>query len=232
MRAGRAAAGPGQPPSPQAVRPPTHGYLAWQAGQRVLAGAGLVLTAPVTVGLAIVIRRAMGTPVLFRQTRSGQDGRPFTLLKFRSMRESRAPDEPDADRITALGAWLRATSLDEIPSLLNVLAGQMLLVGPRPLLPSYDALYSPSQAERLLVRPGITGWTQVNGRNGLSWGVKLEMDRWYVEHRSVALDLRILAATIRAVLDRSGVSHPDHATMPRFTGTEPTDPDPYERESQ
>lgn len=166
--------------------------------------------------IALVLRLVDGAPVLFRQTRPGRDGRPFTLLKFRTMRPG---DAADALRLTRLGGVLRAASLDELPQLWNVLRGEMSLVGPRPLLPQYLTRYSPRQARRHEVPPGITGLAQVEGRNSLSWDDKLELDVRYVEQRTLALDVRLIARTVLAVLARRGVSADGHATMPEFLGT-------------
>lgn len=171
--------------------------------------------------LAWQVRRKLGSPVFFCQTRPGLHGRPFRMVKFRTMAEARGPDGrllPDADRLTAFGRFLRASSLDELPELWNVLKGDMSLVGPRPLLVEYLPLYSRVQARRHEVRPGITGWAQVNGRNALSWDRKLELDVWYVDNRSLWLDIRILWLTAGKVLARDGISAPGEATMPRFTG--------------
>ena len=171
--------------------------------------------------LAWQVRRKLGSPVFFCQTRPGLHGRPFRMVKFRTMAEARGPDGrllPDADRLTAFGRFLRASSLDELPELWNVLKGDMSLVGPRPLLVEYLPLYSRVQARRHEVRPGITGWAQVNGRNALSWDRKLELDVWYVDNRSLWLDIRILWLTAGEVLARDGISAPGEATMPRFTG--------------
>lgn len=189
-----------------------------------VAAVALLLLAPLLLALAWLVRRRIGTPVLFRQMRPGLYGRPFELLKFRSMREAR--DErgaplPDAERLTPFGRFLRASSLDELPELWNVLKGDMSLVGPRPLLMDYLPLYSPEQARRHAVRPGITGWAQVNGRNALSWEEKFRLDVWYVEHRTFRLDLRILLLTLKRVLAREGISAEGEATMARFTGNEP-----------
>jgi len=183
---------------------------------------GLLLLAPLLLVLAWLVRRRIGAPVLFRQIRPGLHGRPFALLKFRSMRE--ALDEhgqplPDAERLTPFGRFLRASSLDELPELWNVLRGDMSLVGPRPLLMEYLPLYSPEQARRHAVRPGITGWAQVNGRNALSWEEKFRLDVWYVDHRSFRLDLRILLLTLKRVLAREGINAEGEATMARFTGS-------------
>ncbi len=181
----------------------------------------LLLTLPLLV-LAWRVRVALGTPVLFRQVRPGRHGRLFKLAKFRTMTDERdASGEllPDASRLTPFGRWLRATSLDELPSLWNVLKGDMSLVGPRPLLVEYLPLYSSEEARRHEVRPGITGWAQVNGRNALTWEQKFEFDVWYVDHRSFWLDFRILLKTVRKVFVREGISAQGDATMPRFEGS-------------
>jgi lipopolysaccharide/colanic/teichoic acid biosynthesis glycosyltransferase len=178
----------------------------------------LALAALPTLVVAAAIRVTMGSPVLFRHRRIGRGSRPFTLLKFRTMRAGR-PGEADEARLTPLGRWLRALSLDELPQLWNVLRGDMSLVGPRPLLPQYLGRYTPQQARRHHVLPGITGLAQVEGRNALSWEEKLQLDVWYVDHQSLSLDARILARTVRAVLSRRGVSADGHATMPEFMGT-------------
>lgn len=189
----------------------------------VVAGVGLVVLSPVLAAIALAVRVTMGSPVLFVQVRPGRDGAPFPLLKFRTMTERRGPDGallPDAERITRLGRILRRASLDELPELVNVVRGDMSLVGPRPLLMEYLDLYTPEQARRHEVRPGITGWAQVNGRNATTWEERFAHDLYYVEHRSLRLDLRILARTITQVLTGAGVSQPGVATMPRFTGSE------------
>ncbi len=181
----------------------------------------LVLVVPMSV-LAWQIRRKLGTPVLFRQVRPGLHGRLFTMIKFRTMTDKCGADGtllPDAQRLTSFGRFLRASSLDELPELWNVLCGDMSLVGPRPLLTEYLPLYTPEQARRHEVRPGITGWAQVNGRNAISWGDKFVLDVWYVDHRSLCLDMRILLLTVRKVLVRDGISAAGEATMPKFTGT-------------
>lgn len=185
------------------------------------AAAGLVLTAPLLIGTAAAIRVAMGRPVLFRQVRPGLAGRPFTLLKFRTMRVSSECDEDlssDADRITPLGGFLRATSVDELPSLWNVVKGDMSLVGPRPLLMRYLERYPPDAARRHEVRPGITGWAQVNGRNALAWDEKLALDVWYVDHHCLWVDTQILLLTAYQVLARRGIGHGGMATMPEYRG--------------
>jgi len=171
--------------------------------------------------LAWMIRRKLGSPVFFRQVRPGLLGRPFTMVKFRTMTAERGPDGallPDAQRLVPFGRFLRASSLDELPELWNVLRGEMSLVGPRPLLMEYLPLYSPEQARRHEVRPGITGWAQVNGRNSISWKDKFALDVWYVDHRSLWLDVRILWLTVRKVLVRDGISAAGDSTMPRFEG--------------
>lgn len=186
----------------------------------VALGLLLALSLPLLV-LALLVRRRLGSPVLFRQVRPGLNGRPFEMVKFRTMNNARDQDGqllPDADRLTPLGLWLRSTSLDELPELWNVLKGEMSLVGPRPLLMEYLTLYSPDQARRHEVRPGITGWAQVNGRNALDWPERFQLDVWYVDNRSLMLDLRILWLTLRKVLVREGISASGDATMPKFRG--------------
>jgi lipopolysaccharide/colanic/teichoic acid biosynthesis glycosyltransferase len=185
------------------------------------AAAGLVVLAPVLAAVALLIRLRMGGPVLFRQARPGLRGRPFVLYKFRTMREAVGPDgapRPDAERLTALGRSLRRTSLDELPQLWNVLRGDLSLVGPRPLLAEYLPLYTPEQARRHEVRPGITGWAQVHGRNAIGWDEKFRRDVWYVDHWSLGLDAKILALTVVKVLRREGISARGAATMPPFRG--------------
>ncbi len=181
----------------------------------------VVLLSPLLLALAAAVLATSGRPVLFRQERPGLRGRPFTLLKLRTMREARdgaGGNLPDERRLTRLGRALRSTSLDELPELWNVLRGQMSLVGPRPLLMDYLPLYTPEQARRHEVRPGITGWAQVNGRNALSWEEKFALDVWYVDHRGFWLDIWILWKTLVLVLRREGIAAPGHATMPPFTG--------------
>jgi lipopolysaccharide/colanic/teichoic acid biosynthesis glycosyltransferase len=188
----------------------------------VLAGTLLILGAPLLLLLFLLVRLRLGSPVLFVQVRPGLHGTPFRIYKFRTMRDATDASGrplPDKDRLTPFGAWLRSTSLDELPELINVLRGDMSLVGPRPLLMDYLPLYSPEQRRRHEVRPGITGWAQVNGRNALSWQQKFELDVWYVDHRSLLLDLRILALTVASVLRRENISASGEATMPRFTGS-------------
>lgn len=181
----------------------------------------LLLTLPLMLTTALAVRLALGAPVLLRQTRPGKGGIPFSFLKFRTMTEEQDGAGsllPDERRLTPFGRWLRATSLDELPQLVNVLKGDMSLVGPRPLLMEYIPLYSPQQARRHEVRPGITGWAQVNGRNALSWEERFRLDVWYVDHRSWMLDLRILLLTVLRVFQARGVAQPGQATMTRFTG--------------
>lgn len=182
----------------------------------------LLLALPLLV-LAWQVRRKLGSPVLFRQVRPGLNGQAFEMVKFRSMTDARDPDGvllPDAQRLTAFGRFLRSTSLDELPELFNVLKGEMSLVGPRPLLMEYLPLYSAEQARRHEVRPGVTGWAQVNGRNAISWDDKFKLDVWYVQNHNVFLDIRILWLTVRKVLVRDGISADGEATMPKFTGSD------------
>ena len=191
-----------------------------------VAGTALLLLSPLLAAVALAIRLRLGAPVVFRQTRPGLHARPFELVKFRTMTDARGPDGallPDAQRLPPFGAMLRRASLDELPQLWNVLRGDMSLVGPRPLLMQYLSRYTPGQARRHEVRPGITGWSQVNGRNALSWERKFELDVWYVDHRSPALDLKILWMTAAAVLRGRGVSQPGHATAEVFAGSPPQD---------
>ena len=182
----------------------------------------LTFAVPLAV-LAILIRRKLGSPVLFRQVRPGLGGRSFEMIKFRTMTDERGADGallPDAHRLTQFGRFLRASSLDELPEIWNVLKGDMSFVGPRPLLVEYLPLYSAHEARRHEVRPGITGWAQVNGRNALSWQEKFKLDVWYVDNRSMWLDLKILWMTLRKVVVREGISAAGEATMPRFTGAD------------
>jgi len=177
---------------------------------------------PLSLVIAVLVLVTMGAPVLFRQLRPGREGREFTIYKFRTMtdeRDSSGRPLQDERRLTAVGGFLRAWSLDELPELWNVLKGDMSLVGPRPLHTSYLPLYSAYHARRHEIRPGITGWAQVNGRNAASWDDRLNMDVWYVENKSLWLDLRILWLTVWAVFRREGISADGHATMPRFTGS-------------
>jgi lipopolysaccharide/colanic/teichoic acid biosynthesis glycosyltransferase len=185
------------------------------------AGTGLIVLSPVLIVTSLMIRCQMGSPVLFRQTRPGRDCKPFQMIKFRTMRDAIASDGrslPDVERLTKLGRLLRSSSLDELPELWNVLKGDMSLVGPRPLLMEYLPLYSTEQARRHEVRPGVTGWAQVNGRNAISWEEKFALDVWYVDNRSPWLDLKIIWLTIRKVIKREGISAEGEATMPKFKG--------------
>lgn len=183
---------------------------------------GLILLAPIILILAILIRQKLGSPVFFTQTRPGLHGKPFKMVKFRTMTDARDADSnllPDNIRLTAFGRFLRSTSLDELPELLNVLKGDMSLVGPRPLLMEYLPHYSPEQARRHEARPGITGWAQINGRNAISWESKFQLDVWYVDNQSFWLDLKIVVLTIKKVFVREGISAEGEATMPKFTGS-------------
>lgn len=182
-----------------------------------------ILLLPVMAAVAVTVRLTLGSPILLRQIRPGYQGRPFLFYKFRTMTEERDAEGhllSDEARLTPFGRRLRATSLDELPQLFNVLVGDMSLVGPRPLLMEYLPLYTPEQARRHEVRPGITGWAQVNGRNAISWEEKFSLDVWYVDHRSFFLDLRILAMTATRILRPRDISHPGMMTMKKFTGTQ------------
>jgi lipopolysaccharide/colanic/teichoic acid biosynthesis glycosyltransferase/glycosyltransferase involved in cell wall biosynthesis len=205
-------------PASRRSSPPTI-YLRY--GKRLLdicvAAAALIILSPVTLVTVLLVRFTLGSPVLFRQTRPGKDGRPFTILKFRTMRVVPG-DEDDAVRLTAVGRLLRSLSLDELPELVNVLRGQMSLVGPRPLLMRYLDRYTPEQARRHEVTPGMTGWAQVHGRNALGWDEKFRLDVWYVEHCSLSIDLRILARTVWALVTRDGITQPGHVTVAEFFG--------------
>ena len=192
----------------------------------VVAAALLVVLAPLMAMIALAVRIGLGRPVIFVQERPGKGGRVFRLYKFRTMRDARGPDGtplPDAERLTGLGRFLRASSLDELPELWNVLRGDMSLVGPRPLLVEYRDRYSPRQARRHEVRPGITGLAQVSGRNALRWDERLELDVRYVDERTFWLDLRILLLTLGTVVRREGIASDGHATMPEFTGDDGDD---------
>jgi lipopolysaccharide/colanic/teichoic acid biosynthesis glycosyltransferase len=189
--------------------------------------AALIVLSPVIAVTALAVRRAMGSPVLFRQVRPGLGGKPFELVKFRSMREAydrSGRPLSDAERLTRFGRFLRSTSLDELPQLWNVLKGDMSLVGPRPLLMNYLPRYSRHQARRHEVRPGITGWTQVSGRNALAWENKFELDVWYVDNRSFLLDLKIIFLTALRLVKPKGISAAGHETMPEFLGSPPDPP--------
>lgn len=192
----------------------------------LLAGVAAVVAAPVVAVVAVLVRWRLGRPVLFRHERAGLDGAPFTLLKFRTMTDERDADGTllaDADRMMPFGRGLRSSSLDELPELWNVLRGDMALVGPRPLPTSYLGRYTPAEGRRHDVRPGITGWAQVNGRNTAGWDERLALDVWYVENRSLGLDVKILLRTVRAVLRSEGVSADGHATMPELRPSKPVD---------
>ena len=189
----------------------------------VTAGAALLLLSPVLLVIAVLVRIRLGRGVFFSQQRPGLHAKPFRMIKFRTMTDARDPDGrllPDSARLPPFGRWLRSTSLDELPELWNVLRGDMSLVGPRPLLMDYLPRYSARQARRHEVRPGVTGWAQINGRNGLSWPEKFELDVWYVENMSFGLDLRILFLTVLSVLKRDGINAAGEATMPGFQGND------------
>lgn len=184
----------------------------------------LLLLSPIITIVAWKIRRKLGSPVLFRQVRPGLKGKPFEMIKFRTMRDANdaaGNPLPDSERMTPFGGFLRSSSLDELPELWNVLKGDMSLVGPRPLLMEYLPLYSPEQYRRHEVRPGVTGWAQINGRNALSWNEKFKLDVWYVDNRSLWLDIKIIFLTIQKVLVRDGISADGEATMAKFTGSKP-----------
>lgn len=195
----------------------------------VVAAVALAILSPIIIIIAIAIAIAIGRPILFSQLRPGLGGKPFRMVKFRTMRDAKDVNGrqlPDAERMTSLGALLRGTSLDELPGLYNVLKGDMSLVGPRPLLMAYLDRYSAFEARRHEVRPGITGWAQVNGRNALSWPEKFAFDVWYVDHRSFLLDLRILVMTLGKVIRRDGISATGEATMSEFVGSSSHEHDP------
>lgn len=186
--------------------------------------AALLILSPVIAAAAVAVRWRMGAPILFAQQRPGRGGKPFRMFKFRTMIDARDADGqllPDGERLAPLGRFLRSSSIDELPGLWSVLTGDMSLVGPRPLLMSYLPLYSPEQARRHEVRPGVTGWAQVMGRNSLSWEQKFALDVWYVDNRSVLLDCRILLLTLLKVVRRDGISADGEATMSVFTGNQP-----------
>lgn len=198
-------------------------YRRWGKRAIDVFGAGLTLVAlsPVLLVSALVVAVRLGRPVLFKQKRAGYGSRPFNVLKFRSMTDARDPDgtpRPDSERLTPLGVFLRESSIDELPSLLNVLKGEMSLIGPRPFIYDYVDLYTPEQARRHDVRPGITGWAQINGRNALSWEEKFRLDVWYVDNVSLWLDIKIVFLTLKKLIQRDGISAPGSATMERFRG--------------
>lgn len=182
----------------------------------------LVVLSPVLAITAYKVKKELGSPVLFRQTRPGLHGKPFEMIKFRTMKDATDKEGnalPDSERLTEFGKKLRASSLDELPELWNVLKGDMSLVGPRPLLMEYLPLYNAEQAKRHNVRPGVTGYAQVNGRNSLSWEDKFKLDTWYVEHQSFLLDMKILLKTVKKVIIKDGISAEGEATMTKFTGS-------------
>jgi len=209
-------------------KPVARFYL--RGGKRIadiVLGIPMLLTVSPLLGLvSATVRLCLGTPVLFRQVRPGRDGRPFTMYKFRTMRnghDAEGKSLPDEKRITRFGRFLRSTSLDELPELFNVLKGDMSLVGPRPLLMQYLGRYTPEQARRHEVRPGITGWAQVNGRNAITWEEKFALDVWYVDHQTFRLDLKILLRTMAKVFSREGINAGGEATMPEFMGSPSTE---------
>lgn len=188
----------------------------------IIAVFGMVLISPVLITAAVLVRLRLGSPVLFCQARPGLYGKPFDMYKLRTMTEGRSQDGsllPDDVRLTSLGRFLRRTSIDELPELFNVIKGDMSIVGPRPLLMEYLERYTPEQARRHEVRPGITGWAQVNGRNAISWEEKFKLDAWYVDNWSLWLDIKIIAMTVWKILKREGISHPGQATMEEFKGS-------------
>lgn len=188
----------------------------------ITACVAILLLTPLLLLLTILVRNQFGNPVLFRQTRPGMHGQPFRIYKFQTMSDTRDADGnllPDLNRLTPFGRWLRSTSLDELPELWNVIKGEMSLVGPRPLLMEYLPLYTPEQARRHEVQPGITGWAQVNGRNNLTWEEKFDLDVWYVDHQSFWLDLRIIGLTLLKVLRREGITQEGQATAVAFKGS-------------
>ncbi|MFV8570550.1 sugar transferase [Marinobacter sp. SBS5] len=192
----------------------------------VVSGGALLVLFPLLMILAVVVASKLGRPVLFSQLRPGLGGKPFRMVKFRTMTDQRDANGellPDSERMTGFGRFLRSTSLDELPELWNVLKGDMSLVGPRPLLMSYLSLYSEEQYRRHDVRPGVTGWAQINGRNAISWEEKFKLDVWYVDNRSFWLDLKILFLTVKKVLVRDGISGEGEVTMAPFTGSEKKD---------
>lgn len=188
----------------------------------LVASAALVVAAPLLAVLAALVRLRTGGPVLFRQVRAGRHGDEFVILKLRTMRDEAYPGEPDGDRLSRLGRWLRSASLDELPQLWNVVRGDMSLIGPRPTLPEQVRRYDARQRGRLAVRPGLTGWAQVNGRNALTWPERIELDLWYLEHRGLLLDLRIVALTLLRLARPSGVTAPG-GVNPGFPGQDTDD---------
>lgn len=198
-----------------------HSRIGKRAFDALASGAGLLLLAPVLTVTAVAVRANLGSPIFFRQVRPGLHGKPFTMVKFRTMKDAvdaQGRPLPDAARLTRFGQFLRSTSLDELPELWNVLRGEMSLVGPRPLLMEYLPLYTPEQARRHEVRPGITGWAQINGRNAISWEEKFALDVWYVDNRTFWLDIKILLLTLKKVFVREGISQEGQATAEKFGG--------------
>lgn len=190
------------------------------------ATAGLLILSPMLFAISLMVRVKIGRPVMFKQIRPGKDGKPFTICKFKTMTDDRDPNGnllSDADRLNPFGQFLRSTSIDELPELINVWKGDMSLVGPRPLLMQYLDRYTAEQSRRNEVKPGLTGWAQVNGRNAISWEEKFKLDVWYVDNRSLALDVKILFLTVLKVLRHEGISAAGEATMPEFFGTEGAD---------
>jgi sugar transferase EpsL len=207
----------------------TLGKLVKRSLDFTLSAMALLVLSPLLVLISCLVRWQLGSPVLFHQQRPGLCGRPFTLVKFRTMTDAYGDGGellPDAQRLTTFGRFLRDSSLDELPELINVLRGELSLVGPRPLLMRYLDRYTPDQMRRHDVRPGLTGWVQVNGRNSLSWAEKLELDLWYVDHASFWLDAKIIALTVLKILKRDGINEPGEATASEFMGTQsdPTEP--------
>jgi lipopolysaccharide/colanic/teichoic acid biosynthesis glycosyltransferase len=192
----------------------------------IIASTALILLSPLYVFVAYKVKKNLGSPVLFRQVRPGLHGKPFEMIKFRTMKDAvdaNGQPLPDSERLTAFGKMLRSTSLDEMPELWNVIKGDMSIVGPRPLLTEYLPLYNEEQAKRHNVRPGMTGYAQVNGRNAIGWEEKFKLDTWYVEHQSTLLDFKIMFKTVHKVLAKDDISAEGEATMTRFTGTEKKD---------
>lgn len=194
----------------------------------LFSGVLILLLLPVGIVLTFLVRGKMGSPILFFQDRPGLNGRLFRLYKFRTMRDAAGPDRrplADGERLTPMGRWMRKWSLDELPELINVLKGDMSLVGPRPLLQQYLGRYTPEQARRHEVKPGLTGWAQINGRNDLTWEQKFDQDTWYVDHLTFILDLKIIILTLWKIIEREGISHKGCATMPEFLGSKTSSPE-------
>lgn len=196
--------------------------IAKRAFDIIVSLAGLIVAGPVLLIVALLVRVFLGSPVLFRQQRPGLNAKPFEILKFRTMTDAVGSDGallPDKDRLTAFGRFLRSSSLDELPELWNVLKGEMSLIGPRPLLMEYVPLYGETQMRRHAMRPGITGWSQVNGRNAIGWDEKFALDVWYVDNQSMLLDVKILFMTVASLVRREGINASEHVPMPKFTGS-------------